>query len=95
MTSVRCDVLNTYARREASLSRLELTPACCACGRAVCRLLQGQPWHVSIQDQESLINACRALKGWKPRALAMVAGDQGEEAQAAVWDEACEYDSDL
>ena len=48
-----------------SVSCLELLPACC--GRASCRLLQGKPWHLDTEQQERLVNACRALRGWKPR----------------------------
>ena len=48
-----------------SLSRVELTPACC--GRAVCGMLKGAPWNVGAEDQEKLVNACRSLKGWKAR----------------------------
>ena len=80
-------------REDVPLSDLRLTPACC--GRARCALLRGSPWNSSIELQEKLVNACRALRSWNPRVLAEVTDDHGKtepESHDAPWDEVCELD---
>lgn len=80
--------------RDVSVSRVELTPACC--GRASCGLLRRAPWSLGVEQQEQLINACRALKGWKPRARAAdegasdAEGDSDAEGEGnPVWPDVC------